>query len=412
MSEIRLAKPASVLTLAFFLIALGLPWLQSFAEAPYPSFRPGELICILPPGVGMDEVNAEYGTVVLDQLIGQQMFLLQIPEGISVEEILPELSQDPRIRLCEPNYFLDAPEAQKLEKPKLKQVSQGFLDGVSPVEYFGQPSDLQIHLTEAHQYATGTGVTVAVIDAGICYDHPALFGRIAPGGYDFVDNDSDPTDEGEGDGWGHGCFVSGIITLVAPDCQVLPLRVLNAEGRGTSFNVAKAIIYATDQDAKVVNLSLGTTRLSQAVLLAVAYASGRGVLPVASAGNDNAQQPQFPASDINAMGVAAVDQNDIKADFSNYGWYVEVCAPGVKIFSILPDSQYGTWSGTSFASALVSGTAVLLFSVDPQATPNEIEEALESGAVDIDNLNPGYRNRLGEGRIDALGAIQSLSGGE
>jgi subtilisin family serine protease len=413
MLTFRLRKQAIVLILTTFVILLCLSFPQSFADPPFPLFKPGEVICRIVPGGNIDSVSVAHAIEVLDDLVGQDIFLLQVPEGVTVVEMLEELSQDTVISFCEPNYFMEAPEVLNHQWLEANQVSQAFLDGASPIEYFGQPSNLQIHLAEAHQYSTGAGIKVAVIDAGICYDHPALSGRIAPEGYDFVDNDSDPTDEGEGDGWGHGCFVSGIVALVAPDCQILPLRVLNAEGRGTSFNVAKAIIYATDQGAKVVNLSLGMTRLSQAVLLAVAWASRNGVLSVASAGNDNAQQPpQFPASDVNVMGVAAVDQNDIKADFSNCGWYVEVSAPGVKIFSILPDSQYGTWSGTSFASAFVSGTAVLLFSFDPQATPNEIEEALKSGALDIDNLNPTYRNRFGEGRIDALGAIQSLSGGE
>lgn len=413
MLTVRLKKQAVVLILTTFVILLCLSFPQSFADPPFPLFKPGEVICGIVPGGNINSVNVAHGTGLLDDLAGQNIFLLQVAEGVTVEEMLQELSQDAVILFCEPNYFMEAPEVLNHQWLEANQVSQAFLDGASPVEFFGQPANLQIRLTEAHQYSTGAGIKVAVIDAGICYDHPALFGRIAPEGYDFVNNDSDPTDEGEGDGWGHGCFVSGIITLVAPDCQVLPLRVLDVEGTGTAFNVAKAIIYATGQGAKVVNLSLGMTRLSQTVLLAVAYASRNGVLLVASAGNDNTQQPpQFPAGDVNVMGVAAVDQNDIKADFSNYGWYVDISAPGVGIFSVLPQDQYGTWSGTSFASAFVSGTAVLLFSFDPQATPNEIEDALKSGAVDIDNLNPLYRNRLGEGRIDALDAIQSLSGGE
>jgi thermitase len=144
-------------------------------------------------------------------------------------------------------------------------------------------------------------VTVAVIDSGICASHADLQGRIVSNGWDFIDNDSTPQDE-----YGHGCAVAGIIAAnsnnglgiagVAPNANVLPLRVLDAAGIGRYSNVAAAIVYAVDNGAEAINLSLGGPNPSSVLQDAVNYAEANGVTVIAAAGNSGLEQVFYPAA--------------------------------------------------------------------------------------------------------------------
>jgi len=163
----------------------------------------------------------------------------------------------------------------------------------------------------------------------------------------------------------------------------MPLKVLDGQGLGTTFNVCEGIMFAADLGAKVVNLSLGGYDYSPAYDDAVNYAHSAGCVIVASAGNDNIDRPVYPGSCDHVLCVAATNQDDEKASFSNYGSYVDLCAPGVAILSTLPRGQYTYYNGTSMAAPLVSGLAALITAYNPLFGPPEIESLLVTYADDL-----------------------------
>lgn len=205
-------------------------------------------------------------------------------------------------------------------------------------------------------------VVVAVVDSGICGDHPDLTGRVLPG-YDFVEDDSDPQDD-----LGHGCGVAGIIAAnadnaegiagIAPNTQILPLRVLDAQGVGTYSNVAAAIVYAADHGAAVINLSLGGGSPSALLQNAVDYAVTKGALVIAAAGNTGGAV-LYPAAYTPVIAVAAVDSSLQRSRFSSFGPEIDLLAPGENILTTSRDGGYRTMTGTSFAAPQAAGVAAL-----------------------------------------------------
>ena len=236
--------------------------------------------------------------------------------------------------------------------------------------------------------ATGSGTVIAVIDTGVDLDHPEFQNRIAQG-FDFVDYDNIADD-----GQGHGTHVAGTIagaddgggiTGVAPDASIMPIRVLDDEGYGYISDIIAGIRWAADNDADVINLSLGGGGYSQTMADAVAYASDLGSVVVMAAGNNGGQSPIYPAAHAENHGIAvgAVDQDKSLAGFSNRAGLTfldYVTAPGVGIFSSTPNGNYDYYSGTSMASPHVAGIAALLKSHDESLTPESIENLITSTA--------------------------------
>src|SRR5262249_14339001 len=157
----------------------------------------------------------------------------------------------------------------------------------------------------------------------------------------------------DGDGYidearGHGTFVAGEVSVVAPDAKLLIVRVLDSEGRGDMMNVARGIRWAVANGARVVNMSLGGYTKSDAGELAPTEVSNAGVACIAAAGNDGGPIPaEYPATSHYATSVAAIDVNDVLATFSSYGDFVDLCAPGVNVRSAFTNGTYALWSGTS-----------------------------------------------------------------
>ncbi|MDK8194099.1 S8 family peptidase [Paenibacillus sp. UMB7766-LJ446] len=207
-------------------------------------------------------------------------------------------------------------------------------------------------------------VKIAIIDTGVQLNHPELAGKILPG-YDYVDYDNIPED-----GNGHGTHVAGIAASItnngvgiagaAPLASIVPLRVLDNNGQGTTGNVGNGLVYAANNGIQVVNLSLGGPTGEAFLQAAVQYAWDRGAVIIAAAGNDNTSYPIVPASYPNVIAVASTNPSDLKSNFSNYGSWVDMAAPGDTILSTYLGGSYAYLSGTSMAAPHVAGVAALL----------------------------------------------------
>ncbi|WIM94936.1 S8 family serine peptidase [Actinoplanes oblitus] len=271
--------------------------------------------------------------------------------------------------------------------------------------------------TDAWQKSTGAGVTVAVIDTGVDATNVDLTGKVLTG-WDAT------TDKAGGniDPNGHGTHVAGTIgavtgntigvSSVAPDAKILPVRVLGADGSGYMSDAAEGIVWAADNGAQVINMSLGASSQVTAVTNAIAYARGKGVTVVAAAGNErtSGSPTSYPAAEAGVIAVAATDSADKVASYSNAGSYVDVAAPGSAILSTYPaalGSSYGTMSGTSMASPHVAALAALLKAAQPSLTPDQIEKAMETSAVDLGTA--GKDNDFGYGRVDAVAALATVT---
>ncbi|MFD2046494.1 S8 family peptidase [Ornithinibacillus salinisoli] len=267
----------------------------------------------------------------------------------NVKEVIHALSNNKNVEYAEPNYILKAAWS-----PNDTYFSPSYQYGL-----------FNTSANSAWDVARGTSSQeIAVLDTGVDYNHPDLDGKTIRG-YDFVDRDYTPSDAN-----GHGTHVAGIaaaetnngtgIAGMAPNTRILAVRVLDANGSGSLANIANGIRYAADNDAEVINLSLGCACDTQTLENAVNYAWNSGSVVVAAAGNDGTSQQFQPASYANAIAVGAVDRYNNKASFSNWGTWVDVAAPGVDIASTYPGNSYVYMSGTSMASPFVAGQAALL----------------------------------------------------
>lgn len=375
---------------------------------PTGSFDPAEVLARLAPGTDIEAVNARYETTTLEAVESQRVFLLGLPEGRTVEEVLPEMQEDPELEGASPNGRLSVPEAQG-------RSTMAFADpSLQRADREDQEAVRRIRAPEAWEDSRGQGVIVAVLDTGLDPGHPQLAARIAPGGTDLVDGDDDVSDtpdgiDSDGDGLadeavGHGSFVAGLVLAVAPDAEILPIRILDSDGTGEAVDIARGIEIAVQQGARVVNLSLGMEVESEVLQQVIEeQAREKGITFVASAGNRASEERQYPAGQGEVMGIAATDPADRKADFSNWGPWVSASAPGVGLVSLLPPGIMGMWSGTSFACALTSGEAAVLIAFAPFARDDEVRAAIEDSAVDV-----GDPRLAGAGRIDVEAAVRLL----
>lgn len=271
----------------------------------------------------------------------------------------------------------------------------------------------KIQAPSAWDLNTGApSVVVAVLDTGVRASHPDLAGKVLAG-RDFADSDSDPTDEN-----GHGTAVAGLIgaasgngtgmASVAWKTSILPVRVLGKDGSGSHSDIADGIVWATDQGADVINLSLGGTGSSVTLQNAVNYAWSKGVVIVAAAGNNGDSVPCYPGACTNVVAVSATDSSDIRTSWSNYGSYIDIAAPGSNILTLSGTSSYGAMDGTSFSSPLTAGVVALMRAANPALSNANIVNALLTNADDLGAS--GKDHDFGYGRINARRAVAAVSG--
>lgn len=386
------------------------------ADSGSTSYEPSQVVVRINPASGatIANINATFGTTTLESLPSVAgTFRLQVPAGQDAKVFAASMAADMRLAYAEVNFISEPPEAN----PR-RIAAWGGLDSAP---YTGQYALNLLGLPQAQAIAQGSGITVAILDTGVQLNHPALAGSLTTARYDYIDGDAIPEDafdqqDNDSDGLideaaGHGTHVAGIVHLVAPQAKLMPVRVLDSDGHGDTFNVAKAIAFAVQNGAKVINLSLGTADKVNVLDDAVKQATSAGVFVVAAAGNLNVNQLQWPAGSNCALAITSVGASDVKSDFSNFGSWVDVSAPGESIYSPFPPSGYAVWSGTSMSTPFVAGQAALLLSKSSTLTPRDVGELIAGTAHNIDSQNPDFVGKLGNGRIDVIGSLQQLATG-
>jgi thermitase len=275
-------------------------------------------------------------------------------------------------------------------------------------------------LPKAWQFTQGEGVTIAVIDSGCDLDHPDLKDNLLPGA-NFVKPDQPPEDD-----CGHGTHVAGILVAenndigmigVCPKAKVLPVKVLDKKGNGNLLNVAQGVKWAADHGSDLIVMSLGSPSKVQQVRKAIQYAVGKNIPVFVAAGNaGNTKEIFYPANYPETIAIGAIDENFRRADFSNTGTNLDFMAPGVDVFSTVPDNWYATFSGSSMACPFAAGVGALVLSYVRQGktslqlkTPEDFREVFRRYTTPVENGN--YKDKVfyqGFGIIDPRKMLQAL----
>jgi subtilisin family serine protease len=374
----------------------------------------------------------------IDGTVGQ-VFL--VTSNLPLQTLLTSLLSQLGVVDAEPDLVLNVMQSQSLSAPS------GLWD-TTPVTYYGttvwdgyanQPAAQIINLQAAHTEnaagVTGAGI-VAVIDTGVDPTHPVLqsslvqgrdFTRNQAGGSELADvnqstmavvdgaapaqvnqstmavvddNGSSTFSQPQYAAFGHGTMVSGIIHLVAPTVQIMPLKAFHADGTGSLSDILRAIYYASQHGANVLNMSFDFTASSTELAKAINYATNRGAVGVASVGNDGQQVVVYPAGLSNVIGVASTANDDTLSSFSNYGQPpVWLGAPGEGIITTYPYGTYAAGWGTSFSTPFVTGTVALMRSLSSTLNEQSAAQALSHATY----ISPA----LGNGRLDAYQAVRA-----
>ncbi len=367
-----------------------------------------EVVATLAPGTDAAAVATSYGaTLIEDQDWGCARF--SPGAGETPDALVLRMAGDPRLITSERNATLE-PAETRAQEPYAADDGHG-----SPDTYANQPATGAIRLAYAHLWSRGDGVRVAILDTGAELGHPAFAGRIVEG-WDFIGKDAVPADAPDGldndadgrvdEAVGHGTHVAGIVALTAPRSQLLIARVLDSDGRGDVMSVASGIRWALSHGARVINLSLGMLKNSDAIQYLLEGAESQGVVVVASAGNWGAEDPrEFPSTSSHALGIAAVNAQAEPASFTSFGDHIALCAPGVGVRSAFPGGGYWVWSGTSMSTPFVAGTAALLLARHPEWGVTQVLDRLDQTARPLSGASPAQQGKLGSGALDAGAAL-------
>ena len=376
---------------------------------------PGEVIVEF-RGEDAPEAAQEVGLAVVSELgtPGEEGPALVSTGGLPVEQVVAALAKDPSVEHVEPNYVIH-----------LTDETQGSVAavGVNDPKSGDQYSLDQMRVRDAWSLSPGGSNVVAVLDTGVQFNHPDLAGRLLTG-YDFVNDDSDASDDN-----GHGTWVSGIIAAnpndgygvagISWNDYILPVKIMNGEGTGSTADLLTAIKWSADQGADVINMSVGGFPWSQMMQDAVNYAWNRGAVLVGAAGNNRREENFYPASFDNVISVTATQVQDEFSNWSSWGPKVDVSAPGSSVLTTncytCTYAGHNTWgshtyiSGTSFATPNVAGVVALMRGRFPSYSPAQIVDLLYATVDDIGY--PGWDNRYGRGRVNAYRALGAAVSG-
>ena len=347
----------------------------------------------------------------------ERIYHLELAAEADINKAVAALNANPNIEWAEPDYIARATVAPN-----------------DPL-YAEQWGVAKIDAPAAWDVVTGTpAIVIAIIDSGIDLTHPDLQANLwvnpaeVPGngidedsngyvddvrGWNFVNGTNNVSDGG-----GHGTQVAGVAAAVTNNalgiagvcwnCKIMPVRVMADSGISNYSDIALGVKYAADKGAHVINLSLGGYAYSNALRDAINYAvNDNNVVVVAGAGNDNVSTPFYPAAYDNVIAVAGTTDVDTKADFSDYGAWVDVSAPAVDIMTTYLGGDWGLANGTSLAAPFVAGVAALIRSQHPEWNATMVRNQILQTADPIDTLNPSYAGQLGFGRDNAAQAMQA-----
>lgn len=379
-------------------------------QPPIP--MPGRVIVGLEPGSSAIPFFAQYNLILRDSTPNQSIYLAEYIDTLGVENIITILESDSRVVFVEPNFEFEIPGNLQMSMSFPDENRPPLVLGSSPPGYYEQAAIYSVGIDTAQQIARGSNISIAVIDNGVSFTHPLLQEHLLPNGYDYLDGDVDPGYTA-GAAASHGTFVSGLIVRTAPEASILPLRAFDGDGVGNTFAIVQSIYHAIDANVDIINMSFGMSEYNHSLETACSTAIENGIVLVAAGGNEGAITPMFPAALPNVLAVSAVDSLDYLASFSNYGGYLDICAPGVLLYSSLAgEYEWGSWSGTSFAAALVSATAALIKELDSDMTPYALDAHLKQTAQQELHGNVIYPHDFyyAYGRLDAGEAVWSLDG--
>lgn len=389
------------------LISLSASTTSVFARASDTDRQANNLILVqLHNSEDISAINRRYRTITIDDSLSQVDIYLIQPTQRSVRWTINRLRSDSRVKLVEYNKSEPLVDELIYADPSHAWAWGGYES--HPIN--SQMASQILSVYTAQTMSVGEGVTVAVLDTGVQLDHPYL-SSVLVDGYDFVDNDNHPDDElpldrsTELTASGHGTHVAGLIHYVAPKAKIMPLRVLETNGGGDLFTIMAGVVFAIHNGADIINMSLGTTLNSEMLQSILLFADAEGIIIVAAAGNNADSEPQYPAAYNHVIGVASITEEYKVSDFSNFGEWVDIVAPGESAFSSFPTDGYAWWTGTSMATGLVSGQLALIESVAPNL---DMDDFLEEIAQSVEQQNPGFDDKLGFGYIDSAEALQYL----
>jgi serine protease len=301
------------------------------------------------------------------------------------------------------------------------EVAQRYQAATNDPYFAQQWSFTRVNYTSAWNTHFGQGVRVAVIDSGVQGDHPDLAGHVVTGHQFLSSNDGEFTYYGPGgttDPDGHGTHVAGILAAstgngvgvagAAPGAEILPVTALCADGSGWDSDIANAVIWAVDNGARVINMSIAGPD-SLAVQWAIQYARDRDVVVVAAAGNSGpGQVTEYPAGYASVIAVGATDRNNSVAGFSTRGPHLDLAAPGIDVFSTWNGSGYAYDDGTSMAAPHVAAAAAIVRGVHPEYGAAQVCTQLVRTALDVGAS--GFDNAAGHGLIRPDAAVGPTQG--
>ncbi len=343
------------------------------------------------PREARESAISSHGGKVMESIDALGVLTLSVPAGTE-DKVITALSKNPHVEYAEPNYLAFAVLIPN--DPYFAPNQWGLENTAQVIKGQVGLADADIDAPAAWEVTTG-GVKVAILDSGIDQDHEDLSSKI-------VAQRNFTTSSTLDDLYGHGTHVGGIAAALTnngvgvaggcPECVLMNGKVLGDNGSGAYSWIASGIIWAADNGAKVINLSLGGNSPSKTLENAVNYAWSKGAVVVAAAGNCGCQSKIYPAAYRNAIAVAATNNQDKKASFSSYGAkWVDVAAPGQDIFSTFPNHpyvinkslNYDYGSGTSMATPMTAAAAALIWSTPYGTSAQAVRSRLESTAEKI-----------------------------
>lgn len=379
----RLAVAASVVIASAAIIPAA-----ALAEQP-EKFAAGRIL--VSPRAGLPDAEFKkiiktHGAHAARQIGGINLYVVDMPPGRE-RALQQALERNPHVKFAE----LDGEVTMQMTPSDTYYSTSWHLPKI------GAPA--------AWDVATGSGITIAILDGGVESSHPDLAAHIVPG-WNFYDNNSNTADVS-----GHGTKVAGVAAAIgnnavgatggAWNAKIMPMRITSSTGSISYYStVANALTWAADRGARVANISFIVSHVAS-IQTAAQYMRSKGGVVVASAGNTGAYTANANTSAM--ITVAATDSSDVRASWSAYGPIVDVAAPGVSIRTTAVGGAYGSYSGTSFASPLTASVVALMLSANPALQPSQVDSILTSTADDKGTA--GRDDYYGYGRINATRAV-------